>query len=245
MRCEDLTWDDIDWGDLSTEYIELFYNENIVSHCYEQHFRVQPGDIVLDIGANVGTFALSVLERKPHKIICVEPSDKFINSLRKNVAGYPVSLVYKAIGNKDEFNLPYSKRSTYVELVDREASVFHLTTLKTLVNDYSLHYIDFLKFDCEGGEFSIFTEENRDFILSSVKHISGEWHIAYMDNAIENFLYFRDRFLYAAKEFYVYERNGKNITENIKDDQSTINFFNWWNNNPYLYGQYIIHARFN
>jgi hypothetical protein len=37
--------------------------------------------------------------------------------------------------------------------------------------------IDFLKVDCEGGEYDIFTQDNLDFLINNVKKIVGEWHL--------------------------------------------------------------------
>jgi hypothetical protein len=33
-----------------------------------------------------------------------------------------------------------------------------------------------LKIDCEGGEYSVFSEKNMDWIVKNVRKIAGEWH---------------------------------------------------------------------
>ena len=39
-----------------------------------------------------------------------------------------------------------------------------------------IHKIDFLKVDCEGGEYDIFTEENASYIRNNVDKIVVEYH---------------------------------------------------------------------
>jgi autotransporter strand-loop-strand O-heptosyltransferase len=50
-------------------------------------------------------------------------------------------------------------------------------TFKKFIDLYGIHKIDFLKTDCEGGEYDIFTDENYEFIKNNVKKIAGEWHL--------------------------------------------------------------------
>jgi FkbM family methyltransferase len=53
----------------------FIFREIFERRCYEQHgVTVKNGDVILDVGANVGMFALSVMERfREVKIVCVEP----------------------------------------------------------------------------------------------------------------------------------------------------------------------------
>ena len=42
--------------------------EIFVDRCYEQFFEVEDGDIVLDIGASVGPFTYSILNKNPKQV---------------------------------------------------------------------------------------------------------------------------------------------------------------------------------
>jgi hypothetical protein len=48
---------------------------------------------------------------------------------------------------------------------------------KTFRELYAIDRIDFLKTDCEGGEYYIFNEENIDFLVENVGVVVGEWHL--------------------------------------------------------------------
>lgn len=66
----------------------FLYRENFVRHCYEQHgVVVQPGDLIFDVGANVGMFAMSVMRRfRQLRIYCFEPVPSTYACLSRNLA---------------------------------------------------------------------------------------------------------------------------------------------------------------
>ena len=79
-----------------------------------------------------------------------------------------------------------------------------------------------MKVDCEGGEYSIFTEDNFDFISNNVKFISIEIHLK-GDGFREKFKKFRDNFLVQFKDYIVMSCTRQNInwghSLDITDDQ--------------------------
>lgn len=68
--------------------VRFIYDEIFERRCYEQHgIRVEPRDVVLDVGANVGMFALSVLERVSDvRLLCFEPVQAIRACLERNLA---------------------------------------------------------------------------------------------------------------------------------------------------------------
>jgi hypothetical protein len=86
-------------------------------------------------------------------------------------------------------------------------------TFKRFLELYNLKRIDFLKTDCEGGEYDIFTDENFDFIKSNVKKIAGEWHLNeyYYSGAKDKFREFRDKYLSQFDKIEVYSVDGVDI----------------------------------
>ncbi len=83
------------------------FKEIFERRCYERHgVAIGDGDVILDIGANVGLFALSVMERcRGVKMICVEPVPNTRACLERNVTESPwrnhqdITVVASAIGS--------------------------------------------------------------------------------------------------------------------------------------------------
>jgi FkbM family methyltransferase len=225
-----------DWGTLDQEYINLFKNENFIYRTYEEHQKVKTDDIVFDIGANYGSFTYSILNKNPKIVYCIEPSNNVVNYLQKNVSHGPVVIINKAISDKDGTTL-IPERGVYI--YEHDGDSYSTITFQKIINDYNISKIDFLKFDCEGGEYSIFTKENYNFIRNNVKNFAGEWHINDHENSVERFIEFRDLYLRDCSDIHVYERNGKDITVDIFNDQYLYDFRDWWKDSHL--GQFIIH----
>ena len=230
-----------DWGSTDPEYAEMFSRENFIERTYEKWCPIKAGDVVFDAGANCGSFTYSILDKKPKQVYCVEPSNTLIHSLKKNVGHGPVTFINKAISDAEEDNKVIAERGVYI--YENDGNEYPTTTFKKIVEENNITRIDFLKFDCEGGEYSIFTKENYDFIIKNVGHCAGEWHINDHKNAIEKFIEFRDLYLTKCKLFHVYERSGKEVTEHIFDNNYLYGFREYWKD-TYL-GQFIIYFTLN
>jgi aspartyl-tRNA synthetase len=86
-------------------------------------------------------------------------------------------------------------------------------TFKKFIELYGIDKIDFLKTDCEGGEYDIFNDENFEFIKNNVKKISGEWHLNeyYYSGVKEKFRKFRDNYLTQFDNYQVFSVDGVDI----------------------------------
>jgi len=72
-------------------------------HYYQKdHSEVREGDVLLDIGAAEGLFALSVID-KCKKILLIEPNDSFVNSLKRTFSNYTdkIEIFNVAVGSVD------------------------------------------------------------------------------------------------------------------------------------------------
>lgn len=233
--------DNFDWGGTDPEYAQMFTNENFIERTYEKHCRIKTGDIVIDAGANCGSFTYSILGKNPKQVYCVEPSNTLIHSLKKNVGYGPVTFINKAISDFESDSVVIADRGVYI--YENNGNEYSTTTFKKIIEENNITQVDFLKIDCEGGEYSIFTKENYDFIIKNVKHCAGEWHINDHKDAIERFIEFRDLYLTKCNLLHVYERSGKEVTEHIFDDTYLYGFREYWKD-TYL-GQFIIYFTFN
>jgi len=218
--------DNFDWGCLDPTFCEIIKNEIFQDNVYEQHFKVNSGDIVVDIGAAVGAFTYSIGSRNPEHIYCVEPSTNLIPSLKKNTENLPVTIVDRAIS----YETTDTKSSNEANIYSYDNETFKSITFKKFIEDHNIERIDFLKVDCEGGEIYIFNEENYEFITKNVKNIAIEWHFNGIDNFLEKFKKFRDLYLKDHPNFHVWERCDppKQINNNIYDDDYLIGFEKWY-----------------
>lgn len=176
---------------------EIFVNSN-----YERFREVKEGDIVVDIGASVGPFAYSILHKKPKHIFCLEPSEREFKTLIKNTIGNPITQINKGISDKNSI--------VDSDMLFGGESQMESITFKKFIELFGLDRINFIKTDCEGGEYHIFTEENLDYLLNNVDHISGEWHLK-TENEKSLFRNFRDNILIKFPSYEVFSVDGVNI----------------------------------
>jgi FkbM family methyltransferase len=184
-----------------------FHRKQIISEIfdnsiYEKFFEVSENDIVLDIGASHGPFTYSILHKKPRHVFCIEPSKKEFPILVKNTLGFPVTHINKGLNNKDEI---VSNSEVF-----GDNKIMEGITFESLLKLYNLNSIDFLKVDCEGGEYDIFTEQNSEFILNNIKKITGEWHL-YTPEQKMKFRMFRNYFVKKFDFLEVFSVDGVDI----------------------------------
>ena len=240
--------DTFDWGSVDPEYVYLFNRENFIDHYYEKHYSVKEDDVVLDIGANCGSFTCSIIDKNPKQVYAIEPSNKLIEQLTNNTKGKQVVIINKSIDSVEEVDEIIPNKNVYV--YGHEGSSYSTTTFKNIIENNNITEIDFLKCDCGGGEYSIFTEENKDFILKNVKHLAAEFHVSHSlwDDSIEKFKIFRDIYLLPLKgtnNFHVYERfNDVDVSDKIFDDEYLQIFKDYWDSvNPY-FSNFMVFANY-
>lgn len=187
---------------LGNYHKEGMIKEIFTDNCYEKFYQIKEGDIVVDIGASVGPFTYSILHKKPKHVFCLEPSEREFKTLVKNTIGYPVTQINKGISYKNSI--------VESDMLFGGESEMEALTFKKFVNLFGLEKIDFIKTDCEGGEYDIFTEENLDYLINNVSHIAGEWHLQTIEEK-EKFRNFRDNQLILFKSFEVFSVDGIDI----------------------------------
>ena len=190
------------WGEEPHESFKDFITkETLIDRIYEKVLNIEEGDVVVDIGASIGPFTYSILDKNPKHVYCLEPDNKEYETLLKNVEGEPVTCIMAGISTID-------KKIENSEYSFAKGGDMNTITLRTFFEINNLEKIDFLKTDCEGGEYSIFVEENYD-LISKIRKISGEWHLGGVLK--EEFRKFRDEYLINHKNYEVYSIDGVNI----------------------------------
>jgi len=127
---------------------------------------VEPGDVVLDCGANVGAFTRHALDARAKRVIAIEPSPRNAYCLRQTFRN-----------EIDEGRVVIAELALWHETGSMEMSVFEnsaldslvmrdriessmqstmvevpLTTIDILVADLGIDRVDFIKMDIEGAE---------------------------------------------------------------------------------------------
>ena len=150
------------------------------------------GEIVVDIGAHIGSFAKLWHAKNPlAKIVCVEACPDNIDVLTKNVGEFATVLhaacSYEpgelALLNSVKENGTATGGSVVIQSgdIDTPCQHFHWKdsrplaklTLEEIMTSLGTDHIDVLKLDCEGSEFSIL--ENTPS-LDRIGIMFGEYH---------------------------------------------------------------------
>ena len=190
-----------DWGKKSEWYVSQATQEIFEYNIYERLFEVEEGDIVVDLGASLGPFTYSILSKNPKQCFVVEPLSYHIDILNKNVGRENVKIIQGAISDKKKLEITWDN-------VTETSPTF---TFKEFLDDNNINKIDFLKCDCEGGEYDVFQKSNIEF-LKTIPKIVVEFHLRNDENFHQcKFRWFRDNILSNFENFEVYSLDGVDI----------------------------------
>lgn len=165
-----------------TDYIisEIFrdrvYNNDFVS--------VEEGDVVFDVGFNYGFFSLDALQFNPNRIIAFEPNLNLCKKYNHYLNHPKIELHQVGLSDKNEtvtfYENEYSGRGTTISDINQTdvASSFDvkLVSINEFIKNNSIDRIDYLKIDCEGGEYAIFDSIDKTFLKEKVKKVALEFH---------------------------------------------------------------------
>lgn len=225
----------IDCGPLDIDHISNMRYEFFDRKDYEWWGDVQEGDVVVDVGACVGFFTCMALDKGASKVYAIEPNKELLQYTVKNGFDYiinsiesPIVPVHAAIGSE----------SKHASLVYDGGSDFPMMTFMEFIERYNIEKIDYLKIDCEGGEYNILTKENLPWIAANVKHIALEIHLRATPSGKTDFIKFRDEFLKYFKDNNKFELMNSNYSEGIWDNEAVFN--DDWARCPAEFMMYIV-----
>ena len=188
--------DGFDWGEDNGVIFSMQFRDTLMreffngsKNIYETVFQVEENDIVMDVGASIGPFPYSLKDRN---IKHLEPSKAQIGILSNNIKGIPNTIIPYVINDKDLFIHETFGSSTNQELVKSKKFM-------QVIKENNIEKIDFLKTDCEGGEYEIFSIENICWLK-------------------DKFREFRDVFLRVFPNHEVYSVDGLNIKWDLWND---------------------------
>ena len=122
--------------------------------------------VIVDVGANIGMTSIFFTHRYPEaKIIAIEPEASNFAALARNVRPYPAIVPVHAALWKSDGEISISEPDPSTGASGNWGFVVHegegdvnvrAMTMRTLMREMGLHFVDLLKIDIEGGEKEVF-----------------------------------------------------------------------------------------
>ncbi|MDC1295507.1 FkbM family methyltransferase [Myxococcota bacterium] len=145
--------------------------------------------VVIDIGANIGTFALYAAQCGAAKVFAVEPNKEAFDILCQNVAEnrlgdviYPVNCAISDVAGDVGIPKTSSPYNQIVEIGDNtnvclaDYDIIAADTLSNFMEERKIGKVDLLKLDCEGAEFSILPSLS-DGTWEKILKVRMEYHM--------------------------------------------------------------------
>jgi FkbM family methyltransferase len=148
-------------------------------------YRVQPGEVVVDIGGNIGTFTVyAAAVCRASRVLVFEPFPENFAVLTRNVEEnrlQMVTCVNEAVSGtrgRLPFHVHPTDSGSHSLATERESGKVievQCCTLADVFERFNLDVIDYLKMDCEGAEYDIL-DASVASLLKRVRRISMEYH---------------------------------------------------------------------
>ena len=162
-------------------YHEIF---NLFDYYKDRNVKqIHEGDVVVDLGGNMGIFNRWAYSQGASKVISFEPDRRYFKLLSLNADPRSVLFNAAAAHEMGELNLYESNHlggSNVFGIEGQEGYSVKTYTLNYLFESGLIDHIDFLKVDIEGAEHAAFagiSDEN----LQKVKTIAMEYHNSHFD----------------------------------------------------------------
>ncbi len=191
----------------------LFYIDDMIRTIVDvdreyEYYDIRPTDIVMDLGACIGGFALKISQKVNH-VYAVEPI--LVESLNQNIQ------LNNNVNNITILNYSLDKvdRQWNGERYKNSDKTSNNKTLSELI-DLAGGHIDFLKLDCEGGEWCIQPDE-----LIYIRRIEAEIHSYDSNNNIHNMTDFENTLQIANFEYTKQITSSKTMLVHAKNKMIT------------------------
>lgn len=152
------------------------------------------GDVVIDIGANVGAISIYLAKKYPFiKVYSFEPIPRIYQNLVKNIEannltnitpinkavtsdGRPVEMIY-SLGVNLASCITENMHEKHIKFINHHGIADKLKiesiSLNDIFDEFNIDKCKLLKIDCEGSEEEVLVNTN---VLSKIEHLRGEIH---------------------------------------------------------------------
>ncbi len=147
-------------------------------------FEVNDDDLIIDVGAHIGLFALLTSQNcKKGKIFCYEPTKENYDLLLKNIQDNQLTNVFPfnyAVSDTEQtvkvfLSSDQAGHSMYTQ--SKEFLEVQSTTLQKIIVENKINKCNFLKLDCEGAEYGII-DSLPDSYFDKIEKMVIEYHFA-------------------------------------------------------------------
>jgi FkbM family methyltransferase len=187
--------------------------------------QIPKHSVVIDIGANIGTFSLRCAYERDCMVYSYEACEDnyklLVDNININKLNNKIKAFHKAVSNvngvRDFYIDPnhYGGSSFFLKYqADRKAfkGIYHTVkvdciTLKKIFDDNNIEHCSTLKLDCEGEEKHILLDDDTTIIIDKIDNIVMEYHCLSYGKLLEHYL-----------------KNNGFATQNINPSQSEIGY---------------------
>lgn len=149
---------------------------------------VERGSVVLDIGANIGAFAVKALRDGAASVYCLEPNPPTLDALRRTIADVDragaVKVDARAVWHTDGETLymqTASSPASHVSASSAGTATVPVTTVSLATVFAALpSRIDLVKMDCEGAEYPVVLRSD-PALWTRVGEVRMEYHDGRVD----------------------------------------------------------------
>jgi len=182
--------------------------------------RINNGDVVVDVGANLGFFSVYASYKGCKVCYAFEPIKELYASMKIQIDKIPnIVIDNRALSNftgESKFYIPVNE-SIGASLYDtskkynKEQTIVKcdVVDFMEMIYEKGIEKIDYLKLDCEGAEYDIFKSITDEFLTNSIKKIAMEFH----DNHASKLQTIIDRL--EASKFHVEFKENANINSDL------------------------------
>ncbi len=154
---------------------------------YKRYYTVEflgdigPDDVVLDVGANIGSFSIFAALRTRREVVAVEPCPSNLEFLRRNLRENGIEnvrVIAQGLADRDgKALLQINERGVGHTLSGQGLDVVEIETssLPSLIDEAGVERLDLLKLDCEGAE-GLALPSTPDSYLRRIRRIAMEFH---------------------------------------------------------------------
>lgn len=168
-----------------------FFQATLVDEYSRVWSRVQLGDTVIDLGANIGCFTIPAarLVGPNGRVIAVEANPENFSQLRQNVALNKldnVILVNSAVAGEPGGRLRVTGSGLTAHVSGTEGEQMDTVTLPGLISTYKISRVGCLKVDIEGSELQVFQSPQIYEALNITRSVGIEVHSREAEISVRN-----------------------------------------------------------